>query len=264
MSLLQTLLALVVLIYVLCMIVQFVQEGVKALLGTKAKTMEGVIAEFMGREILTSDQVKEALAKRGFQSLAALEHFSKEDFKQLLDSISFTSTQTIAIPRVLGVATATISDFKDHAEASYDAAMAKFQRLYAATNKKWVIGISFAIVFALNASVVTIYKLLAVEPAVSQAISAKAASSGSGNDSGAGAQAFDPDKTRQDITKQLQDYPILLRTQKYPDDIKDPANDIGLVIMGVLVSLGAPFWNDVLKGMTGINNALNTATKKTS
>jgi hypothetical protein len=34
--------------------------------------------------------------------------------------------------------------------------------------------------------------------------------------------------------------------------------------MGVLVSLGAPFWNDVLKGATGVNNALNSGGKKTS
>jgi hypothetical protein len=28
--------------------------------------------------------------------------------------------------------------------------------------------------------------------------------------------------------------------------------------MGILVSLGAPFWNDILKGMMGVNNALNS------
>jgi hypothetical protein len=35
-----------------------------------------------------------------------------------------------------------------------------------------------------------------------------------------------------------------------------------LFLMGLLVSLGAPFWNDVLKGMMGVNNALNTNGKK--
>jgi hypothetical protein len=28
----------------------------------------------------------------------------------------------------------------------------------------------------------------------------------------------------------------------------------GLVVMGEFVSLGAPFWNDVLKGMMGVLN----------
>ena len=264
MSLLQTLLALVVLIYVLCVIVQFMQEGVKALLDTKAKTMEKVVGQFMGENLLKSDQVKNALLKRGFQSLAALEHFSKEDFRQLLDTIPIAEDQRQEISNIVGTANATVDQFRQHAEASYDAAMAKFQRLYAATNKKWVIAISFVVVLTLNASAIKIYEILAVEPAVAAAIAAKAASVAPPNQDSAAAQAFNPDKTRQDMTQQLQDYPILLRTLKYPTDIKDPANDIGLLIMATLVSLGAPFWNDVLKGMMGINNALNTGGKKPS
>ena len=38
----------------------------------------------------------------------------------------------------------------------------------------------------------------------------------------------------------------------------------GLLLMWVMVSLGALFWNDVLKGMMGVNNALNTNGKKTT
>jgi|HubBroStandDraft_1064217.scaffolds.fasta_scaffold51449_3 hypothetical protein len=36
----------------------------------------------------------------------------------------------------------------------------------------------------------------------------------------------------------------------------------GLFIMGALVSLGAPFWSEVLKGATGVNNALNGNAKQ--
>ena len=81
------------------------------------------------------------------------------------------------------------------------------------------------------------------------------------NQGGGAPQTFDPDKTRDAITKDMNRCSILLRTTKYPDDIKDPANDIGLIIMGVLISLGATFWNDVLKGAAGANNALNTPKK---
>lgn len=263
MNILQTLLALVVLIYVLCVIVQFLQEGVKAVLGTKAKTMEKVIGNFMGTSILTPEQVKSALKNRGFETLAVLEQFNKEDFRSLLDTIPFTSDQIKQVPQILGAADASINQFKDHAEASYDAALAKFQRLYAANNKKWVIGISFAVVLALNASAVKMYEILAIDPAVEQAIAATASSVGQSNQGG-GAQMLDPEKTRQAITRELHDYPILLRTMEYPTDVKNAANDFGLVLMGLLVSLGAPFWNDVLKGMTGVNNALNTGGQKTS
>ena len=58
MGTLQTLLALVVLIYILCVVVQFMQEGVKALLNTKGETMRKVIQNFMGDKLLQPDQVE--------------------------------------------------------------------------------------------------------------------------------------------------------------------------------------------------------------
>jgi len=259
MSTLQTLLALVVLIYVLCVIVQFLQEGVKALLNTKAKTMEKVIQKFMGEDLLKPNQVEAALKSRGLDSLAALENFNKDDFRQLINAIPFTNEQL----QILDKAQTTVEQFRDHAEATYDGAMAKFQRLYAANNKRLAIGLGFAVVLALNASAIKIYEILAVNEAMSQTIVATASTANQPNPGGGTSQAFVPDQTREAITKELQDYPILLRTTKYPTDIKDAWNDIGLIIMGLLVSLGAPFWNDILKGMTGVNNALNSGGSKT-
>ena len=128
MSTLQTLLALVILIYVLCVIVQYLQEGVKALLDTKAKTMEKVIEKFMGENLLKPGQVEAARKIRGFDSLAALEHFSNDDFRKLVDAIPFTDQQL----QILTAAQTSVEQFKDQAEAAYDAAIAKFQRLYAA------------------------------------------------------------------------------------------------------------------------------------
>jgi hypothetical protein len=259
MSTLQNLLALVVLIYVLCVIVQFVQEGVKALFDTKAKTMEKVIQKFMGEDLLKPEQVEAALTSHGLDGLAALEHLNKDDFRKLMDAIPFTAEQL----RILADANTTVEQFKDRAEAAYDGAMAKFQKLYAANNKKWVIALGFAVVLVLNASVIRIYEILTVNQAVSQTIATTASTVSQPNQGGGASQTFDPDKTREAITKELQNYPILLRTTKYPTDIKDPANDIGLIIMGILVSLGAPFWNDVLKGVTGVNNVLNTGGSRT-
>lgn len=51
MSTLQTLLALVVLIFVLAVIVQAVQEFLKSLLNTKAETMKATIVKFMGARL---------------------------------------------------------------------------------------------------------------------------------------------------------------------------------------------------------------------
>jgi hypothetical protein len=91
------------------------------------------------------------------------------------------------------------------------------------------------------------------------------------------------ENTRDCIREKLKQYPILVRWARAKDSKPNSfswfgpklAEDFkggqgwfetitGLVLMWVLVSLGAPFWNDVLKGMMGVNNALNTNGKKTS
>jgi hypothetical protein len=78
MATLQTLLALAVLIYVLCVIVQAVQEVFKSLLDSKASTMEKVIHDFMD-DHLRLDQVKSALEARGLD-IATLEHLARTTF----------------------------------------------------------------------------------------------------------------------------------------------------------------------------------------
>jgi hypothetical protein len=264
MSDLQTLLALVVLIYVLCVIVQAVQEITKSVLNTKAKTMAATITKFMGAH-LDLRQVEDALQQRGLD-ITALERFNKDDFRKLLDGISFTDTQLKQIPAVVATTGASVEQLKEQIAASYDAALATFQQSYARNNKLWVLGISFA-VLGLNASLIKIYDVLSVDQKMSQAIAGTAVTvaNGPAANQNAGA-AQDPaavySKNREAIQKDLNDYPVLLRTAKYPDDFKEPLPElIGLLVMGLLVSLGAPFWNDVLKGANGINTALNTGGK---
>lgn len=264
---LQTLLALVVLIYVLCVIVQAVQEIIKSALSTKAKTMAATITQFMGAHLDLS-QVEGALRQRGLD-ITALERFNKDDFRKLLDGIQFTDPQLAKIPAVVTTAGATVDQLKEQIAASYDAALASFQQLYAKNNKISVIAISFAVVLGLNASLIRIYDTLSVDQKMSQAIAGTAGSIGSRGapNPNAGA-AQDQDlaavyrKNREAIQADLKNYPVLIRTAQYAEDFKEPLPElIGLLVMGILVSLGAPFWNDVLKGANGINNALNTGGK---
>jgi hypothetical protein len=268
MSEFQTLLALVVLIFLLSVIVQAVQEVLKALLHTKAQTMAETLEKFMG-SALTLPQVKGVLQARGLD-LTALEHFNKEDFRHLLDGVEGLEPQ---LQGVVASAAATFDQRKDHVAAAYEAARASFQKAYTAKNKKWAIALSFAVVLALNASLIRLYEVLSLNQSMSQAIAGTASTMVSANQAQNGSATTQPPdlaavyaKNRDAIRKDLQQYPILLRTFEYPDDLRDEAfNDIaGLLLMGILVSLGAPFWNDILKGMMGVNNALNTGAKKTS
>jgi len=264
----QTLLALVVLIFVLSVIVQSVQEVLKSLLGTKAKTMAETIDKFMGN-FLTLPQVKGALEQRGLD-ITALEHFNKEDFRHLLDAIQLAAPQ---LQGVVASGAATLDQIKDNIAGAYEAARVTFQESYTTKNKKWVIALSFLVVLGLNTSLITIYEILAANQNLTQAISGTASSivnaeksaqnTASTSQTPNAAEIYD--KNRKTITEDLQKYPILLRTSKYPEDLmREPLGEIaGLLLMGLLVSMGAPFWNDVLKGMMGVNNALNTNSKKT-
>jgi hypothetical protein len=263
----QTLLALVVLIFVLSVIVQAVQEVLKSLLDTKAKTMAEIIDKFMG-DSLKLPQVKGALDRRGLD-ITALEHFSKEDFRHLLDGIAFAEPQ---LKGIVASGTATLDQAKDNIAGAYEAARGSFQRSYTTKNKKWVIALSFLVVLALNAGLITIYEILTANQNLTQAISGTASTivnaEKSAQSNASASQALNAadiyDKNRKTITEDLQKYPILFRTLCYPADLRqEPFNEIvGLLLMGLLVSLGAPFWNDVLKGMMGVNNALNTNGKK--
>jgi hypothetical protein len=263
----QTLLALVVLIFILSVIVQALQEILKSLLNTKAEAMEETVKKFMG-DSLTLPQVKDALQRRGLD-ITALEDFSKQDFRHLLDGIQFDDSQWKGI---LVSTTATLDQAKENIAGAYEAARAFFQKSYTTKNKKWVLALSFLVVLALNASSITIYEILAANQNLTQAISGTASSMVSAEkpaqNSASASQALNAadvyDKNRKTITEDLQKYPILFRTLCYPTDLRqEPFNEVvGLLLMGLLVSLGAPFWNDVLKGLMGVNNALNTNGKK--
>jgi hypothetical protein len=268
MSEFQTLMALVVLIFVLSVIVQAVQEILKSLLHTKAQTMTETLEKFMG-SALSLPQVKGALQARGLD-ITALEHFDREDFRHLLDGVEGLEPQ---LQGVVASATATFEQKKENVAAAYEAAWASFQRAYTAKNKKWAVALSFVVVLALNASLIRLYEVLLVNQTMSQAIAGTASTVLGANQAQNGGTASQPPdlatvyaKNRDAITQDLRQYPILLRTLEYPKDLsEDPFGDIaGLLVMGLLVSLGAPFWNDVLKGVMGVNHALNTGRKKTS
>jgi hypothetical protein len=261
----QTLTAIVVLVFVLSVIVQAVQEFIKAVLGTKAGVMKQAITKFMGNHLSLS-QVQNALKLRGLD-ITALENFNKEDFRKLLDGIQFEKTQ---LDGVVTSTEASIDQIKDNIAASYEAARASFQQMYTKKNKLFVIVLSLLAVSVLNANLIILYQQISADQVVQQAIIGKAVSAhadepgnnqGQQTDLGAVYSA-----SRNQIVQALQTNPILVRTLDYPQDFKDhPYGEIpGLLMMGILVSLGAPFWNDVLKGMMGINNTLNTNGKKTS
>lgn len=253
----QTLLAVVVLIFALSVMVQAVQEVLKSALSTKADVMAKTMTKFMG-DLLTVPQIEDALKIRGL-NLTALEHFNRDDFRHLLNGIDFSNQ---SLKGVIADANATLDQKKDNIAAAYEAARASFQKAYTSKNKRFAVAISFVIVLALNANLLMLYEEVAADQVMSQAILGKASTlvNPPGN---SGALEDTYRESRKTIGDAMAKFPPLVRDFSYGTDFSErPATAIlGLLLMGILVSLGAPFWNDVLKGMTGINNALNTSSK---
>ena len=140
--------------------------------------------------------------------------------------------------------------------ASYEAARISLQEFYAAKNKRWVIALSFLAVLALNASLIRIYEILAANRSLSQAIAGTASTIASVDSSTQSAAATSQASSHADvyrrnrgaITKDRQKYPALLRSSYYSEDFENETFDeiAGSWLVGILVSLGAPFWNDIL------------------
>jgi len=259
----QTLTALVVLIFVLSVIVQAVQEVVKALLNTKADVMEQMIVKFMGTH-LTLPQVKNALDVRGLD-VTALEDFNKDDFRKLLDAVPFEQPQ---LQGIVADKQATESQAKENIAASYEAARAWFQRMYTRKNKIFAVILSGLVVAILNANPIALYEQIASDQAAQQAIVGKANTVSTASGGGATSTNLGDvyAASRKQIASTLQGFPVLVRTSRYRDDFKDrPARQVlALLFMALLVSMGAPFWNDILKGMMGLNNALNSKSDGTT
>jgi hypothetical protein len=157
---------------------------------------------------------------------------------------------------------AAASRIKDNIAASWEAALTRFEQLYTKYNKRLAIVLSFVVVLALNANIIILYDQISVDQVAQQAITGAAvAPSADQTPRGGGDQAKQTDletvysHSREKISAVIQKYPILIRTTKYKDDFKRQpfCTVFGLLIMGTFVSLGAPFWNDILKGIKSVN-----------
>jgi hypothetical protein len=270
---LQSLTAVIALIFALSVIVQAIQEFIKDFLQIKPKAMMQALNEFMN-DMLKAADVKQALSVRGLD-VTALESFSPSDFRNLLDAIPFDQQQQQGVQRLVHGGQVSLDKIKDNISGAYEGALARFQEIYEGKNKRIVAVLSVVLVLILNANVIFLYENISADPATQQAIMSKVqtivlantkANGGIGDDAAAQAKALKESyqATRDQIATVLNTDTMLVRTKLYPDDFRSHwlKTILGLSLMGGLVSLGAPFWNDILKGATGVNNAFNGNGKK--
>lgn len=273
MSTLQSLTAVIALVFGLSVIVQAIQEFIKDFLQTKPKAMMQALNEFMG-DMLNAADVKQALGVRGLD-VTALERVSPSDFRDLLDAIPFDQQK---VQKLVQGGQASPGKIKDNIAGAYQGTLARFKKIYEGKNKRIAAVLSMALVLILNANVIFLYEGISADPATQQAIMGKVetiastnanakANAGTSDTSSAQAEALGKSylATRDQIATVLNTDTMLVRTKLYyPHDLPSHwlKTILGLLLMGGLVSLGAPFWNDVLKGATGVNNAFNADGKK--
>jgi hypothetical protein len=263
MNTLQSLVAIIALIFALSVIVQAIQEFIKDFLQTKPKAMMQALVEFMGDK-LSAAAVAQALSDRGLD-VTALEQFSSSDFRDLLDAVPLDLQK---VQTLVQGGQASLDKIKDNIAGAYQGALARFNQIYTKKNKQIAVLLSAIVVFALNANVIILYENISSDPSAQQKVVDKVLALNTDPKY----QAANKDCQEQTdlpkayagcrlaITNVLNADPILLRTRMYcPDYWGWPKCFLffGLFVMVALVSLGAPFWNDVLKGATGLNNALN-------
>jgi len=272
MNTLQSLTVVIATIFALSVIVQATQEFIKDFLQTKPRAMMQALSEFMG-DMLNAADVKQALSVRGLD-VTALESFSPSDFRDLLDAIPFNQQQLQTVQRLVHGDQVSLDKIKDNIAGAYQGALARFQKIYQSKNKRIAALLSLILVLLLNANVIFLYESISADPATQQAIMSKVQTivladtkaNASSVEAEAQTRALKESyqATRDQIAAVLNTDAMLVRTKLYPDDFSGHwlKTIFGLSLMGALVSLGAPFWNDILKGATGINSAFNGNGKK--
>lgn len=171
----------------------------------------------------------------------------------------------------LAQAVAPISERIAAIERWYDTVMLGFQERYARHMRTWAFLIGLAVTILLNADIFAIYKRLATSAVDQQRVlnqSAAIESHYATLIANAGQNATTVQQLNAQLQKELDaaamSYPALgIEPFQSWRDILDatPWQVIGWLIMAALLSLGAPFWHDVLESLFGLKNLLRQKTE---
>ncbi|MBL0175643.1 MAG: hypothetical protein IPP94_10325 [Ignavibacteria bacterium] len=202
----------------------------------------------------------------GYKDLELLETMSAERFRTILDSIDWTD---VAENAGAGVGVDDISARIDESVANwFDLSLAAFQNLYERRMKLWSFLLSAAVVLALNANLFAVHHEFSVNAPLRDAAIAWAGERVAARTEAAAA-ATDAQRVTA-IAQEVEGVRRVLGENAFQMLGWDrPAarvaggamaawlyNIFGWAAMILLVSLGAPFWYDVLRGIVGIKNRL--------
>ena len=291
---LDTIIALVVVLLVLSLIVQSIQSLIKKLFKLKSSVVEDSLTDlfrFIDSKKLVNksaeeivSEVTEEFKKLGRVSLIKkrlmLDSVAKDDLKNILDKINS-------------------GELKGEVEKWFDTVMQSFDERYTRHMKTIALCIAFLVVVGLNADFFSVYRNIAASDVMRAAILQKGEALQKGLEEKSKASPTpqpSPGETanksnneltqdlkqfQSDMQQYLGDYKGLGFTPLRPQQLSEFFNAtgawqgiapgqrfvhalkvlLGWAIMTLLLSAGAPFWEDTLSSLFGIKNLIQKKTK---
>lgn len=214
------------------------------------------------RDFPAGDVVAVAAALQAQIEQAALTQPQNPDLQKAAAAAKALSTAIAQVQVTLTDAVARLRERIDALESWYDTVMQGFEERYARHMRSLAFCISLAVVIITNADVIHLYKRLATDDVSKQRILAQSEQIQKQYGALITAPNTPPEKV-QDLRDEM-NAQIDQLTLTYPALGLEPLNyngfrwytPIGWLIMALLLSLGAPFWQDTLESLFALKNLL--------
>src|SRR5438309_1752471 len=282
---LDTAIAVVIVLLLLSLIVQSIQTFLKKVTRFKSRQIAASLEKLFTQVPQTSaagspkemkDSVLKYFADLGRASLFG-NHAAAQPNNGLLEKAAgnaSTLAQVIAnVNTHVAIAKAQLNARLDTLESWFDTVMQGFQERYARNMRTWSFAIGLAVAIAMNANIVQVYQRFSSDAIERQRVIARGAviqEQYTKQISATPANNQLVEQMKSELAKNAETYnalgftPMTTETWgkiwavRWTPDFWETL--IGWLVMAFLLSLGAPFWHDALESLFGVKNLLQQKT----
>ncbi len=203
--------------------------------------------------------IESALKSYGYSDLAALENLDSKRLQKIVKAIDWENIPGVKVVK------SQVADISKDIDNWFDIAKNSFQDLYERRMKVWSFFVSLAVVVALNANLFSVYRQFSVNPELrNAAISWAQQFTAKERDTTTAQVSMTDEQIAKSIRAKVDSVRALLNTEGFQvigwneNGPKEAwwAVIAGWLAMTLLVSLGAPFWYDLLKTVMGLKERL--------
>ena len=281
---LDTVIALITVILLLSLIVQSIQSLVKKWLKLKSNTIQTSLEDlfkYVESEKLAGieasklvDAVREQFGLLGRVSIfnrPMMDSIAKQDLLKILENTAISKVDP-----------AKLDEFRNRVDTWFDTVMQSFEERYTRHMKTVAICISIVVVILLNANFFDIYQKISTNDSLRETVIAKREQIESrlkelkASDPSGATTKVDVDAALEALKGLQAEAPVFGFTPLTTQNVSDFYNGTGWqdtsrfwylmkliagwAIMVMLLSVGAPFWQDTLESLFGVKNLLRKRT----